>query len=222
VTYRWDFTFIGRNVHLLLYGIGGTIALAAVALAGGLLIGLLAGIGRSRRSPRPARILASCYVELFRNTPALVQLLWFFYAIPVLTGYQSGPFTAAAVALTLYMGAFSAEIYRSGIESIDPGQWEAGRAIGLTSRQLLRHVVLPQAIRRMVPAFTNQSIDLVKTTAIASFIAYGELLYHGKLLADIEFRPIEAFTVVAAIYIGLLVLLTVGSARLERRLARAD
>ena len=147
-------------------------------------------------APPPAR--ATAYVELFRNTPALIQLLWFYYALPVLTGYQTGPFTAAAVALSLYMGAYSAEIYRSGIESIEHGQWEAGRAIGLTTRQVLARVVLPQAIRRMVPAFTNQAIELVKTTAIASFIAYGELLYHGKLLADIEFRPIEAFTVVAA------------------------
>jgi polar amino acid transport system permease protein len=222
VTYRWDFGFVVKNTHLLMSGILGTLELALVALGCGLVIGLVVGIGRSARAPRAARFSASCYVELFRNTPALIQLLWFYYALPVLTGYQIRPFTAAAVALSLYMGAYCAEIYRSGIESIDRGQWEAGRAIGLTTWQVLRQVVLPQAVRRMVPAFTNQAIELVKTTAIASFIAYGELLYQGKLLADIEFRPIEAFTVVAFVYIGMLVLLTAASARLERSLARSD
>jgi polar amino acid transport system permease protein len=152
----------------------------------------------------------------------MVQIFWFFYAIPVLTGIQNDRFLTAGVALATYSSAYFAEIYRSGIQSIERGQWEAGRALGFGYLRLMRYIVLPQAIKRMLPAFTNQAIEVVKLTAVASTIAYAELLYQAKLLSDTEFRPLESYTVIGGIFIGMLVLLSYASSRLEQWLAKSD
>lgn len=175
MTYQWNFSSIVRYRHLLYEGLIGTLQLGAVSLASALLIGILIGLARTSH-PRPLRLFAGVYVGFFRNIPFLVQLFWFFYAIPVLTGIQAKPFFASWFALSLYGGAYFGEIYRAGIQSVEKGQWEAARAIGLGYRDLMRDVVLPQAIRRMIPPLTTQAIELVKLTTVASTIAYFELL----------------------------------------------
>jgi polar amino acid transport system permease protein len=218
---EWDFSFLVRRYHVILDGLYGTLALAAVTLAVSLLLGIIAGMGRTSRSAA-IRAAATCYVEFFRNIPALVQVFWFFYVFPILTGVQENPFISAATALSFYSGAFFAEIYRSGIQSIERSQWDAGKALGFGYFRTMRYIVLPPAIKRMIPALTNQSIEVVKLTTVASTIAYHELLYQGQLLSQTEFRPLEAYTVVAVILIGILVLLSYGSTRLERRLARSE
>jgi polar amino acid transport system permease protein len=168
------------------------------------------------------RLAATCFVEFFRNIPALVQVFWCYYALPVLTGLQGSAFVASAVALTLYSTAYLAEIYRSGIESIEPGQWEAARAIGLGYLQQMRYIILPQSIRRMIPAFTNQIIEIIKPTTVASTIAYAEVLYYAKLLSNQQYRPLESYTTAAVLLIGILLVLSYASAALERRLRRAE
>jgi len=218
---QWNFSFLLRRWHVVLDGLYGTLALAAVTLAASLAIGLVAGMMRSSRSA-PLRAAATAYVEFFRNIPALVQVFWFFYVLPILTGIQENAFVSAAAALSFYSGAFFAEIYRSGIQSIERGQWEASKALGFRYLRTMRYIVLPPAIKRMVPALTNQAIEVVKLTTVASTIAYHELLYQGQLLSQTEFRPLESYTAVAAILIGMLVLLSWGSTRLERRLARTE
>ncbi len=217
MAYQWDFAFLLAHRGLILTGLANTLKLAAASILCGLLIGLVAGAARCATALW-LRFIGACYVELFRNIPAMVLIFWFFYAVPVLTGIQNDRFLAAFLALTAYGGAYFAEIYRSGIQSVERGQWEAARALGFGYYRQMRYFILPQAIRRMIPAFTNEAIELVKLTAIASTIAYAELLYDAKLLSDMEYRPVEAYTVIAALFIGLLFLLSLGSRRLEHRL----
>ena len=217
MAYQWDFSFLVAHRGLIGAGLLNTLKLAATSIAGGLAIGLVMGSARSARS-RWLRLAGACYVELFRNIPAMVLIFWFFYAVPILTGIQNDRFLAAALALTVYAGAYFAEIYRSGIQSVERGQWEAARALGFGYYRQMRYFILPQAIRRMIPAFTNEAIELVKLTAIASTIAYTELLYDAKLLSDLEYRPVESYTAIAVVFIALLFLLSAGSRRVERAL----
>lgn len=218
MNYKWNFSSILEYRQVLYQGLLGTLQLGALALTTALLIGIAIGLLRTSQSV-PARAFGAVYVGFFRNIPFLVQLFWFFYAIPVLTGLQAKPFFASWVALSLYGGAYFGEIYRAGIQSVEKGQLEAARAIGLGYVDVMRDVVLPQAIRRMVPPLTNQAIELIKLTTVASTIAYFELLYAAKLVSDQDLRPLEAYTAAAVILITLLLVLSVVAARLERRIA---
>jgi polar amino acid transport system permease protein len=218
MSYQFDFLEILRNTDLLLRGIGLTLALWALAFGFALVAGLFLGIARG--SPRAwLNWPATAYIEVFRNTPVLVQLVWFFYAFPVLTGLQTTPFTAAALGLCLNTSAYCAEIYRGGLQSIVVGQWEAGRALGMPYWKVMRRIILPQAVRRMVPAFTNRGVELAKMTSIASVITVHELMYEARTLSTQTFLPLETFTVVAFIYFVLIYPGTVAAYRLEGRLA---
>lgn len=221
MTYHWNFNSIIQYRQILYQGLAGTLQLGALSLASALLIGMLIGVLRTSQSAGP-RWFAGLYVGFFRNIPFLVQLFWFFYAIPVLTGIQAKPFFASWIALSLYGGAYFGEIYRAGIQSVEKGQWEAARAIGLGSFEVMRSVVLPQAVRRMIPPLTTQAIELVKLTTVASTIAYFELLYSAKLVSDQDLRPLEAYTAVAVILVSILLVLSFIAARLERRLQAAQ
>jgi polar amino acid transport system permease protein len=138
-----------------------------------------------------------------------VQIVWFYYALPVIMGIQIPATVAATAVLSFYTGSFYAEIFRGGIVSIEPGQWDAARAIGLRPWHVMRLVILPQAIRRMVPPFMNQSITQLKNTSLVSTIAVPDLLYQGQLITADTYRPLETYTVVALIYFVLLFPMTV-------------
>src|ERR1700726_315168 len=148
--YRWDFGILWGYRWLLLDGLGVTIAFTAAIVVFGLAAGLIAAMGRLSQFS-VLRVLALAFIELFRCTPVLVQLIWFYYALPILTGIDMSAATAAVLALSLYGGAFYSEIVRAGVISIDAGQTEAGMAIGMTRAQVMRRVILPQAFKRMVP-----------------------------------------------------------------------
>lgn len=201
--YEWSFGFLLRYTHLFLVGIGVTLAYTAGTILLGLLIGLVLGLARLSRSPWVNAPLVA-FIEVFRCTPLLVQIIWFYYALPVILGVQIPAVVAAVLVLSLYTGAFYAEIFRGGIVSIEAGQWDAARALGLRWGQVMRHVVLPQAIRRMVPPFMNQSIIQLKNTSLISTIAVPDLLYQGTLITADTYRPLEVYTVVAIIYFALL------------------
>jgi polar amino acid transport system permease protein len=218
--YRPDFSDVLANIDLLARGIWVTLALWTIAYAFGLAAGLFIGLARGS-ARRALNWPATGWIELFRNTPVLVQLVWFYYAFPVLTGVQLAAFTAAAIGLSLNTSAYCAEIFRGGIQSIVRGQWDAGRAIGMTGPTVLRRIILPQAIRRMVPAFTNRGIELAKTTAIASVITVHELMYEARLLSANIYRPVEVLTTVALIYFVVIYPGTLLSYRLEARFGRA-
>ena len=140
----------------------------------------------------------------------------------MLAPVEISPFGAAILGISLNSAAYSAEIYRAGIQSIEPGQWEAARAIGMTGLQVLRRIVLPQALRRVLPALTNRGIEIFKMTTLASVVAYVELLQQGKLVASLNFNPLEVYTVIGALFFLLLYPLVRATYALERRLARSD
>lgn len=215
--YVWDFGFVFSYRHVLLRGLLNTIYLFGVCFFFSLLIGLVVGIMRTSRGV-VFPLIGAAYVEGFRNVPSLILLFWFYYMIPVVTGWQLSVWIAASVALSLYSGAYCAEIYRAGIEAVDKGQWEGSKALGFGRVGQLFYIILPQAIPRMIPAFTNRSIEMMKTTTIASTLAYGELLYQAKILGESEYRPLEAYTSVAIIFIIIILPMTYISTRLEEKL----
>ena len=164
------------------------------------------------------------YVETFRCTPVLVQIVWFFFALPIVLssiapdGQLDLPgWLAAGIGLTLYMGCFATEIFRGGIISIDKGQWQAARAIGMTYAEMMWHIILPQAVRRMVPPFVNQSVIQFKNTALLYVVAVPDMMYTGYLVVADTYRPLEVYTSVAIAYFVILYPLTQWGKRLEAR-----
>jgi polar amino acid transport system permease protein len=221
MAYRWDFAPILDNWQALAMGAVGTLRLFLICLVLGLGSGLLVALAR-RSAHAPLRWLAVAFIEFFRNTPVLVQILWFYFALPMLVPVEITPFGAAILGISLNSAAYSAEIYRGGIQSIEPGQWEAARSIGMSGLQTLRRIVLPQALRRVLPALTNRGIEIFKMTTLASVVAYVELLHQGKLVASLNFNPLEVYTVVGALFFLFLYPLVRATYALERRLARSD
>ena len=219
--YAWDFSFLWAYRWLILAGLGITIAYTVGTILFGLVIGLVTGLLRLSRNPMITAPLVA-YVEIFRCTPLLVQIVWFYYALPVVLGIDIPAHVAAVLVLSLYTGAFYAEIIRGGVNSIERGQWDAARAIGMRRRQVMRHVILPQAVKRMIPPFMNQSIIQLKNTSLVSTIAVADLLYQGTIITAATYRPLEVYTMVAIIYFLVLFPLTLAAQQVERRLARAD
>jgi polar amino acid transport system permease protein len=175
----------------------------------------LGRLGRTRALAWPAGFV----IEFFRTTPPLVQLFWFFFALPILVRVEMTPFAAAAVTFSIQSAAFFAEVFRGGIVSIESGQWEAARAIGMSHPQALRRIILPQAVRRMIPAFMERAIELMKTTTLVATVSYADLLFQANELAQKTFRPLEVFTVAALLYFVVIYAVSLGSLALERRLA---
>jgi polar amino acid transport system permease protein len=218
---RWDFASVFDNTDALLVGAAGTLRIFAICLVLGLSLGLLVGLGRYSRN-RWIHIPATIFVEFFRNTPVLVQILWFYFALPILLPFQISPLVAASLGISLNSAAFSAEIYRGGIQSIETGQWDGARALGMRWGQAMRRIILPQALKRMLPALTNRAIEIFKMSTLASAVAYVELLQQGKLIASLNYNPIEAYTAVAVIFFVFLWPLVQFSYFLERRLKRDE
>jgi polar amino acid transport system permease protein len=215
--YNWDFpaVFSGYEAWWL-KGVLTTLAYATGTVIGGLIIGVICGMGLLAKRwwlTVPIHI----YVEVFRCTPVLVQIVWFFFALPILTGIDLPAWLAAGVGLTLYMGCFATEIFRGGIQSIDKGQWQASRAVGMTYAQMMWHIILPQAIKRMTPPLVNQSVIQFKNTALLYVVAVPDMMYTGYLVVSDTYRPLEVYTGVAVAYFILLYPLTQWGKKLEAR-----
>ncbi|MDD9857176.1 MAG: amino acid ABC transporter permease [Gammaproteobacteria bacterium] len=219
--HTWDFAAILANWRVLWVGLQGTLIVFAATVTLGLGGGLLVGVCRYAKTPL-LRLPSMAFVEVFRNTPVLVQIIWFYYAFPILTGIEVNPFLAAVLGISLNTMAFSAEIYRAGIQSIEPGQWEAGRALGMAYQQTLRRIILPVAIKRILPALTNRGIEVFKMSTLASVVAYVETLNQAKLIADLNFNPIESYTAVALIFFAVLYPAVQGTYILERMLRKSE
>lgn len=218
--HQWDFATVLANWDVLAEGLKGTLRIFVVCSVLGLGGGLLVGIARYSRR-RAIAWPASIFVEFFRNTPVLIQIVWFFFALPIIAPFEIDAFTASVLGISLNTAAFSADIYRGGIQSIERGQWDAGRAIGMTYLQLMRRLILPQAFRRVLPALTNRGIEVLKMSSLASVVAYVETLHQAKALAALHFNPIETYSVVAAMFFVVLYPLVLLTYALERRLKRA-
>lgn len=216
--FSWDFTAVIQNYPALLKGVGMTALIWSIAFPAAMVIGFALSLGaRSRFGWLKA--LTRVYVEVFRNTPVLIQLIWFFYAFPILTGQQLTPIVAALCGLVLNASAYCSEIFRGGLASIPNGQWEGAKAIGMGHSQALRRIIVPQVIAKMLPAFTNRGIELAKNTSIASVIAVQELMYQGRALSSAFYRPLEVLTAVAVIYFVLIYPGSYWASRFEKRFA---
>ncbi|KJC51209.1 ABC transporter permease [Bradyrhizobium sp. LTSP885] len=215
--YVWDFAALKPYWPLIWQGLLVTIFYTVTTVAAGLVIGLVVGILRTN-SPRWITMPLRFYIEVFRCTPLLVQLVWVYYALPVLIGVDMSPAMACFVTLSLYAGSFYAEIFRGGIEAVDKGQWEAGRAIGMRRGKIFRRIVLPQAIQVMIPSFINQTIMQLKNTSLVSVVAVGDLLYQGSVITATSYRPLEVYSTIAVLYFVVLFPLTLVADQIELKL----
>ena len=218
VMYEWDFSVIWQNYNLLLLGLLNTLKVTVVALSFGIPIGLVLALLRLSNK-RWVSMLTGLFIEFFRSTPPLAQLFWIFFALPIILDVEIDPYMASVLTFSIQSSAFFAEVFRAGIISMEKGQWEAGYAIGMKRRQVLKRVILPQAVKRMIPAFLERIIELMKTTTLVSTISYSDLLFQANAISQLTYRPLEVFTVAAAMYFMVLFPTSVAVRRLERRLA---
>ncbi|WP_170384681.1 amino acid ABC transporter permease [Ruegeria atlantica] len=210
------------NVKFLISGMGATIQISLIAAVLSIGIGLLVALpGLSEK--RGWRLINRVYVEFVRSIPLLPMLFWVFYGLPIV--FQSmgmnipiDPFWGAIITLAISDSAFTAEIYRAGIQSIAKGQSEAARTIGLNYVQTMRYVILPQAIRRILPPLANQFIYIVKMSAFASVIGMQELTRRANELVVTEYRPLEIYTLLIFEYLILVLIISAGVRWLERRM----
>src|SRR5882762_5324713 len=186
---NFDPSVIIEHWRFLSYGIGVTIALAAASGAASLALGFVVALARlfGPRWLRPAVVL---YIDSMRAVPALVVLIWTFFALPILTGLTMSPFVAALIRLTVHLAAYAAEIFRAGIESVRPGQTRASLALGMSRSQILRLIVLPQALVRMLPAFGSRRLSTIKDPAIASGVGVPERMRQSASLAGELFQAV--------------------------------
>lgn len=211
--YEFDFATFRTALGFVAQGIPLTFAISASALVLGVVIGLPAGVARASSLTALSRLLG-VFVEVFRNVPVLVQIVWIYYVIPILTGHSLDAVTAGIIALGLNTGAFLAEIFRGGIQGVAEGQREAAITLGFSATGTLRYVVLPQVLRKMATPLLNQFIVLVKESALVAYIGVVEVMHRGDMVSTQMARPLEAYTVVALWYF----LICYGASLIARRL----
>lgn len=195
-----DFELMLSSLPLLIAGAAITVQITATAVFLGLLIGCVVGIARLC-SIKPLRGLANVYVDFIRGTPLLVQIFLVYFALPQIIGHRVDPFFAAISACSINSGAYIAEIFRGGIQSIDKGQMEAGRSLGLTWWQTMRYIILPQAFKRIIPPLGNEFIAMMKDSSLVSVIGFEELTRRGQLIIARTYASIEIWACVAIIYL---------------------
>jgi len=208
VNYVFQFNIVWDHLPELLEGALLTIRLSATAMALGLCLALLCAYGQSA-GPRPVRWLVASYVELIRNTPFLVQIFFLYFALPQL-GLKLNPTVTAIIALGLNGGAYAIEIIRGGVQSIDKGQVEASQALGMTYQRLMRRIVIPQALMRMIPGILNQFVTCFKSTSIVSVIAVPDLMYQAGLIVSMTFLPMPVYSFVALLYFLMVMVIALG------------
>jgi len=214
----FDFSVIADHARFLASGVGVTLTLAALSGLSSLVLGFIVALLRLY-GPRWLKPIVVLYIDSMRAIPVLVVLVWTFFALPIVTGLTMPPFIAALIGLTVHLAAYAAEIVRAGVESIRPGQTRAARALGLSPAQIVRRIVLPQALVRMLPAFGSLLSITIKDTAIASVIAVGELMRQSETVAGQSFQPIEVYSFAMLLYFLMLFPVTRGVDRLYRRVA---
>ncbi len=197
--HQLDFSVVLDHWQDLMYGVGYTIALSAVAIVLALFIGL-AGAALQRSSSLVLRLPVRVFVEFIRNTPFLVQIFFLFFALPFL-GFRMSPTVTAVIALSINGGAYAIEIIRGGIESIPRGQIEAGSALGLSRLQILRDIVMVPALRAIYPALSSQFILLTLTSSVCSSISANELTHYAQRIESETFRSFEVYFTITGLYL---------------------
>ena len=202
-----DFSVVTENfVFLIAQGFlgigaftGGTLRLAVPAIVLGFILGTLVGLARLSQS-RWLHWPAKVYIEFFRGVPLVMVIFWFWFIVPTLAGKSLPEYAVALTAFVIFEAAYLAEIVRAGIHSVPRGQVEAATATGLSQNQLMRHVILPQALRNMIPALLTQFIVLLKDTSLASIIGYVDLTKAAQIVNNREIRPFELYLFIAIVY----------------------
>ena len=205
-----------------LNGLGTTLLLALISVSIGCVIGALVAILRLGKS-KVLRAVATVYTEVIRDTPLLLQLYFFYFLLPdILPALKLSNFACITIALVINSGAYMSEVFRSGIQSIDRGQTEAARSLGLSSRQTMMRIVLPQAFKNVLPAMCNEFVAVTKETSLASTFFIGELMTQFKTINGITFRVLEPLTIVGIIYFLVTFVMSKLIALLERRMNASE
>ncbi len=214
------FTILSEYSDLIIQGFINTLIASVIALICSLIVGGLVGIFQTGENKFLAKF-GNIYVEFFRNIPLLIIVMFFYVVIPLygmdITGFQSG-----IIGLTLYTSAFIADVIRSGIEAVPTGQKEASMSQGMSYIQTMRYIILPQAVKIVIPPLGNQFINLVKNSSILAMVAGLDLMYYGDLIASETFNTLGTYTMIAAIYLVITVPLTVLVSHIEKRLGQQD
>ena len=218
---HFNFDLVVNSFPLLLVGAGVTIKITALSVALGVVIGLFVGIARISRI-KLLRVLAAIYVDFFRGTPLLVQIFLVYFALPVITGQRVDPFVAAIGSCGINSGAYVAEIFRAGILAVDKGQMEAARSLGLSNWQSMRLVVLPQAIKNILPALANEVVTMVKESSICSVLGMAEMMFAAKTIAGSTGISLAPYTLAALVYFCINYPASKGIEAIERRMRRGD
>ena len=212
---------IVKYKYYYLTGIKITLLLSLLSLVIGSILGALLSFLRLSKI-KFLRFVSTIYIELVRGTPMMVQIALVYFGSFVIMGVNMDGFLAALIAVSLNSGAYVAEIIRSGIQSIDKGQVEASRSLGISEKQTMRHIILPQAIKNILPALGNEFITLIKETAVASTIGVADLMFASKIVQSNSFQPFTPLIIVAGIYFIFTFTLSQLLGILERRLAHND
>ena len=210
-----NLSIITENLPLLLKGAGITLEITALSVGLGLLIGMFVGVAKLSDN-RLIRGLASVYVDCIRGTPLLVQIFLVYFALPQIIGHRIDPFGACSI----NSGAYVAEIFRAGIQSIDKGQMEASRALGLNWFQAMRFVIMPQAFKRIIPPLGNEFIAMLKDSSLVSVIGFEELTRTGQLIISRTYAAFEIWIVVALLYLIMTLAISRFVALLEKRFSK--
>lgn len=200
-------------------GLRMTIVLTVVSIAVALLLGIVFGLFRVSRAPW-LRAIGMVYVDIFRGTPLLVQAFFIYFGIPAALGFQMSAFTAGVITLSLNAGAYMTEIVRGGIQSVDKGQMEASRSLGIGYLPTMRRVILPQAVRTMIPSYINQFVITLKDTSILSVIGIAELTQTGRIIIARNFQSFNMWLIIGVIYFIVIMTLTKLSDIAEKKLVK--
>jgi glutamine transport system permease protein len=206
-----------QSMPFLLQGLIYTLIITFVGLFFGFIIGAVIGLGRLSKS-KLIYGLCSIYIEIIRGTPLLAQILFIYFGFSQVTGINIDKVIAAILAIALNAGAYIAEIVRGAVYSIDKGQMEAGRSIGLTRGQTMRYIIWPQAFKRMIPPLGNQFVISLKDTSLFSVIAVGEIIYQGRQYYSSTFSAFQTLTMACLLYLAITVPAAIYLRRVERRL----
>lgn len=212
--YFWHITDQGFAWGFLMQGLGVTLQITVISLVLMLVIGLTTALLRMSSS-WAGRGVARVYMELIRNSPLLIQIFFIYFVVAPILGISG--FWAAVIALSLFEGAYASEIFRAGITSIDKGQWEAAKSLGMPPGPMYRRIILPQAIRRVLPPLTSQAVSLIKDSALVSTVAILDLTQRGRMIDAETFLTFEIWFTVAAIYLVINLALSLVVRVLEKR-----